>query len=77
MGDVKRASAAISAVMLYIKAEEEAIAIQSAMQTQVSGPAKPAVSQAPTTGIKPWALNGRQTQMQMRALMQLRASFRR
>ena len=72
MGDVKKASAAISAVMLYIKAEEEAIAMQSAMQTQVPGPAKPVVSQASTVGIKPWVLNGRQTQMQMRALMQLR-----
>ena len=67
MGDVKKATAAISAVMLYIKAEEEAIAMQSAMQAQ-----GPLVSRAAAPVMKPWALNGRQTQMQMRNLMQLR-----
>ncbi len=70
MGDVKKATAAISAVMLYIKAEEEAIAMQSAMQAQ--GPGMPLVSRAPAPVMKPWALNGRQAQMQMRNLMQLR-----
>ena len=66
MGDVKKAAAAISAVLLYIKAEEEAIA----MQSQAAGPVMPLVSRAPTQVIKPWALNGRQTQMQIRTLMQ-------
>ena len=77
MGDIKKAAAAISAVLLYIKAEEEAIAMQSAMQAQASGPAMPLVSQAPATVMKPWARNGRQTQMQMRTFMQLRTFFRR
>jgi hypothetical protein len=72
MGDVKKATAAISAVLLYIKAEEEAIAMQSAMQVPAAGPVMPLVSRTPAPVMKPWALNGRQAQMQMRNLMQLR-----
>jgi hypothetical protein len=72
MEDVKKATAAISAVLLYVKAEEEAIAMQSAMQAQAAGPVMPLVSRAPAPVMKPWALNGRQAQMQMRNLMQLR-----
>ena len=77
MGDVKKATAAISAVLLYIKAEEEAIAMQSAMQAQAAGPAMPLASQAPGPVMNPWALNGRQAQMQIRTLMQLRTCCRR
>ena len=77
MGDVKKATAAISAVLLYIKAEEEAIAMQSAMQAQAAGPAMPLVSQTPGPVMNPWALNGRQAQMQIRTLMQLRTFCRR
>ncbi len=77
MGDVKKATAAISAVLLYIKAEEEAIAMQSAMQAQAAGPAMPLASQAPGPVMNPWALNGRQAQMQIRTLMQLRTFCRR
>ena len=68
MENTKKAAAAIAAVMLYIKSEEEAIA----MQAQAAGPAMPMISRAPTQVIKPWALNGRQTQMQIRTLMQLK-----
>jgi hypothetical protein len=77
MGEVKKATAAISAVLLYIKAEEEAIAMQSAMQAQAAGPGVTLASRSPAPGMNPWALNGRQTQMQMRTLMQLRTFFRR
>ena len=77
MGDVKKATAAVSAVLLYIKAEEEAIAMQSAMQAQAAGPAMPLASQAPGPVMNPWALNGRQAQMQIRTLMQLRTFCRR
>ena len=77
MGDVKKATAAISAVLLYIQAEEEAIAMQSAMQAQAAEEAMPSASRAPAPVMKPWVLNGRQTQMQMRTLMQLRTFFRR
>ena len=72
MEDTKKAAAAISAVLLYMKTKEEAIA----MQAQASGPAMPMVSRAPTQVIKPWALNGRQTQMQIRTLMQLKTFFK-
>ena len=77
MGDVKKATAAISAVLLYIKAEEEAIAMQSAMQAQAAGPGMQLALRSPAPAMNPWGLNGRQTQMQMRHLMQLRTFFRR
>ena len=73
MGDVKKATAAISAVLLYIQAEAEAIA----MQAQAVGPGMPPASRSSVPVMNPWALNGRQTQMQMRNLMQLRTFCRR
>jgi hypothetical protein len=60
----KKITAAIAAVMHFLKAEEELAALQFA--TQEAAPAAPA-------GPKLWALNGRQAQMQLRNLMQLRA----
>jgi hypothetical protein len=64
----KRISAAIAAVMHYIQ-EEEAMLMQ---QTAMGGmPQAPSVSD-PTTAFLPWSMNGRQTQMQMRNLMQMR-----
>jgi len=65
MDDIKQA-AAIAAVMAYIREEEE-IACAMAMQAQPS-PAPPAHPPQ-----KPWGLNGRQAQMQLRSLMQLKA----
>lgn len=56
----KKIAAAIAAVMEYLQAEE----------TWAAMPAEPAATSA---GLKLWALNGRQTQMQLRNLMQLRA----
>ena len=60
MDNQKKISAAIAAVMHYIQ-EEEAILMQQA----------PSVS-APAAAFSPWSMNGRQTQMQMRNLMQMR-----
>jgi hypothetical protein len=62
----KKITAAISAVMSYIKTEEE-INYQQAM----AAPAAPqtAAAAVPT---KMWALSGRQAIMQMRTLMQLK-----
>jgi hypothetical protein len=57
----KKIAAAIAAVAHYLEAEEAALAS-----------AAPAVEAAPA-GPKLWALNGRQFQMQLRSLMQLRA----
>jgi hypothetical protein len=75
MGDLKKATAATAAVLQYIKSEEEAIAMQFA--SYAAGPQMPAIFQPYTPQVKPWGLNGRQTQMQMRNLMQLRTFHRR
>ena len=61
----KKIAAAISAVMSYIKTEEEII-YQQAM-------AAPTAAQTPAAvPTKMWALSGRQAIMQMRNLMQLK-----
>ncbi|MGA8180637.1 MAG: hypothetical protein WB792_11290 [Desulfobacterales bacterium] len=68
MENKKKAVAAMAAVMEYITAEEEAVRFQSM--------AAPGVLQASTMSgggpVKLWGVSGRQAQMQMRSLMQLR-----
>jgi len=60
----KKIAAAIAAVMEYLQAEE----------AWAANPAEPAeVGAAASAGLNLWALNGRQTQMQLRNLMQLRS----
>jgi hypothetical protein len=59
----KKIAAAIAAVMQYLQ-EENLATLQFA---------SPAAETAALAGPNLWALNGRQTQMQMRNLMQLRA----
>ena len=74
MENAQKTAAAIAAVMQYIKTQEEAIAMQNAMQAapfQMPQPAQP-----PAPAVKPWGVSGRQAQMQMRNLMQLR-TFRK
>ena len=66
MGNEKKISAAIAAVMYYLR-EEEAVLIQ---QAAMSG--MPQAPSAPAPAFSPWSMNGRQTQMQMRNLMQMR-----
>ena len=67
MDNQKKISAAIAAVMHYLQ-EEEAILAQQAAMTSM-----PQVSPAATAAsFSPWSMNGRQAQMQMRNLMQLR-----
>ncbi len=73
MGDDQKIAAAIAAVMQYIKTEEEAIAMQAAMPAATQ---MPLFAQPPAPTIKPWGISGRQAQMQMRNLMQLR-TFRK
>jgi hypothetical protein len=69
MKDDKKISAAIAAVMHYIQ-EEEAVLMQ---QTAMGGmPQVLSSVSAPATSISVWSMNGRQTQMQMRNLMQMR-----
>ncbi len=69
MKDNKKVTAAIAAVTHYLRMEKEAILMQQA--ALVSMPQVPSIS-VPEKAISPWAMNGRQTQMQMRNLMQLR-----
>ena len=64
MTDTQKKIAAASAAVMQVLQEEELAALQVATMEAV--PAAPA-------GPKLWALNGRQTQMQLRNLMQLRA----
>jgi hypothetical protein len=68
MKDDKKVSAAIAAVMYYIQEEEAMLMQQAAMGGM---PQAPSIS-APTMAFSPWSMNGRQTQMQMRNLMQMR-----
>jgi hypothetical protein len=69
MENKKKISAAIAAVMHYIQEEEAVLRQQTAMNSM---PQVPSAVSAPATSISPWSLNGRQTQMQMRNLMQMR-----
>jgi hypothetical protein len=68
----KKMTAAIAAVMSYLQ-DEEAACAQAAMAGMPKAPAA-AVSAADI--IKPWAISGRQAQMQMRNLMQMRTFHR-
>ena len=56
----------MAAVTLYLKAEQEAAALQAlaAEQMQSAAPAAPP--------LKVWGLSGRQAQMQMRSMMQMK-----
>jgi len=63
----KKVTAAIAAVMSYIQ-DEEAASAQAAM---CGMPQAPVVAN-PADLIKPWGMSGRQAQMQMRNLMQMR-----
>ena len=63
-------AAAVAAVMNYITTEEEAICIQTMAAPEVT-PA-PATARYAEGPVKLWGASGRQTQMQMRNLMQMR-----
>ena len=70
MENTKKISAAVSAVMNYVKTEEEAICIQSLAVSEVE-PAQAAYAAA-MAPVKLWGMSGRQAQMQMRNMMQMR-----
>ena len=69
MEDDKKIAAAISAVMAYIKTEEEIMLMQSS--AGASGYQASPADLAPTASA--WGLSGRQQAMQMRSLMQVKA----
>ncbi len=68
--DNKKKAAAVSAVMAYIKTEEEAAAASMAAAALLPAASAP---------VKLWGVSGRQAQMQMRNMMQMKAfhGFRR
>ena len=66
MENRKKAAAAAAAVIDYITAEEAAMRIEAT--------AAGAMTPAPAAGpVKLWGVSGRQDQMQMRNMMQMRA----
>jgi hypothetical protein len=68
MENKSKVTAAVSAVLQYIRTEEEAVAMQAAM------PASGQVAPAPAFNL--WSISGRQALMQMRNLMQMRTFHR-
>jgi hypothetical protein len=64
----KKVAAASAAVLNYIMTEEEAICIQSMAASAVT-PSPAPYAAAP---MKLWGVSGRQSQMQMRNLLQMR-----
>jgi len=69
MTNDKKITAAIAAVMSYLQ-DEEAVSAQAAMSGMPQATGAPAANA--TNLIKPWGMSGRQAQMQMRNLMQMR-----
>jgi len=66
MENSKKKAAAISAVMAYIKTQEEAVAMQPVSVLNQAGSAS---NQVP---LNLWGVSGRQAQMQIRNLMQMK-----
>ncbi len=64
-----KTAAAISAVLQYIQTEEEAICIQALAAPPVEPVPAVRAGMAP---LRLWGITGRQTQMQMRNLLQRR-----
>ncbi len=64
--------AAVSAVMHYLKEEEEMVCLQASAQPQIPAP----VAAAPGPAVSQWALSGRLDHMQTRAMMQMKAFHR-
>jgi hypothetical protein len=70
MKDPKKKIAAIAAVLHYIKTQEESLAM---LQEQVQKSADSAKeASALQSSINVWGLGGRQQQMQLRTMMQLK-----
>jgi hypothetical protein len=67
----KKRAAIASAVIAYIQTEEEALCLQRLQAGEAQKAPEPAP--APPAAYKPWGFSGRQEQMQLRGLMQLKA----
>jgi len=69
--DSKKKVAAISAVMHYLRQQEEAFAFQ-----QLNAVNGVPVSPEANVSFNAWGMSGRQAQMQIRSLMQMKALYR-
>ena len=67
MKDKKKFAAAVSAVVQYIKSEEEAVYLES-----LAAVSEPGVLASVSVPVKLWGVSGRQFQMQVRNLMQMK-----
>ena len=73
MSKEKKMAAAISAVMAYIRTEEELTTLQStALDRPIPSPTQHPVADP----VRLWGISGRQTQMQIRMQMQMKAFHR-
>jgi hypothetical protein len=70
MNDQMKITAAVSGVLHYLRTEQEALAMSSTLATG----RQPSLSadRGPSPAFKPWGISGRQEQMQVRNLMQMR-----
>lgn len=66
----KKKVASISAVIQYIRTQEEAMQMQAMAGQSAEMPTAP---QAPAVAANAWGMSGRQSMMQTRTLMQMRA----
>ncbi len=69
MDSRKKQAAAIASVVSYLKTEQEAVAMQAAAAPVIEHPPGAHPSAPP---LKVWGISGRQAQMQMRNMMQMR-----
>jgi hypothetical protein len=68
--DNKKTAAAMSAVMAYIRTQEEMAAMQGV------SPEEPEAKGSAAGPVNLWGLNGRQVQMQMRTMVQMKSFHR-
>jgi hypothetical protein len=72
--DPKKA-AAVSAVAAYIKLEEEALSLMEA-ESPAAAEGEGQAAGGPAAPMSLWGMSGRQQQMQMRSLVQMKALHR-
>ena len=70
MNDKKKITAAVSGVLHFLRTEQEALAMSSTLPT--TRQPSPSAVYGPLLPFKPWGISGRQAQMQVRNLMQMR-----
>jgi len=71
MDDKKKITAALSAVLHFIRTEQEALTAHASPLPTVQRPS-PVSTCGPERPYNPWGMSGRQTQMQIRDLMLMR-----